>query len=299
MPRPQDEITASWRSSGPPLASICTLTFNHADYLRQALDSLLEQVTDFPFEILIHDDASTDGTTEIVREYAAAYPAIVRTVIQEENQYSQTGILIAEKFLYPIAHGEFIAICEGDDYWDDAAKLQKQVDFLRENPRYVITYGRAIAVNEEGPLPGLVDGLDRDASAEELRRGVALNTLTVCFRNKIPPVHPDLLSARLSDMVQWSLLGAHGDGKFLDTVRPSYYRVHEGGIHSMVGLKQKRISTLITYNALAAYYFRTGENDTAEYLMLRSMQLAQKIAGLRKVSGYILKGLRSRLAGRK
>ena len=298
MPRQQDEITASWRSNAAPLASICTLTFNHVDYLRQSLDSLLDQVTDFPFEILIHDDASTDGTTDIVREYAAQYPRIIRTVIQETNQFSSTGGMIAPRFLYPIARGEFIALCEGDDYWSDPQKLSKQVEFLQANPRYVITYGPAIAFNEAGEVPGEVHGLRRDVTARELRQSVNLNTLTVCFRNTMPAIHPDLLAARLGDLVQWSLLGEFGEGKYMDDLGPSYYRVHEGGMHSTATLREKRIATLVTYNALAAYYFRQGEPETAEYLMLRSRQLARKIAGWGKVADYVVRGIRSRLTGR-
>ncbi len=289
---------ANWGPDRDPVASICTLTFNHAGYLRQAIDSLLDQETDFPFEILIHDDASTDGTTDIVREYANAYPDIVRTVIQDVNQYSTTGGLIAPRFLYPIARGEFIALCEGDDYWGDNSKLQTQVDFLRENPRYVITYGPAIAIDESGELSGHVDGLRRDVTATELRRTVALNTLTVCFRNKLPAIHPDLRAARLGDLVQWSLLGEFGEGKYLDSVGPSYYRVHAAGLHSTASLTAKRRNTLITLNALAAYYARLGEHDTSEYLMLRGMQIARQVAGWRKVLAFILHRIGARFAGR-
>ena len=97
------------------------------------------QDTDFPFEVIVHDDASTDGTAEIILEYAAKYPRLIRTIIQTDNQYSKGG-LINPRFVFPKAVGKYIAICEGDDYWTDKLKLQKQVMFLESNPEYVITY---------------------------------------------------------------------------------------------------------------------------------------------------------------
>ena len=113
--------------------SVVCLTYNHAQYIRDALDGFVMQKTDFPFEVLVHDDASTDGTAEIVREYERKYPEIIRGIYQEENQHSK-GVNITKTFLYPLVRGEFVAFCEGDDYWTDPLKLQKQVDALRARP---------------------------------------------------------------------------------------------------------------------------------------------------------------------
>ena len=90
------------------------------------------QKTDFPFEILIHDDASTDGTADIIREYEAKYPDIIKPIYQTENQYSK-GIKVSQVYQFPRAKGKYIALCEGDDYWTDPYKLQKQVDFRSES----------------------------------------------------------------------------------------------------------------------------------------------------------------------
>jgi glycosyltransferase involved in cell wall biosynthesis len=102
------------------------------NFIREAIEGFLMQETTFPVEILIHDDASTDGTADIVREYQAKYPQLIRTVLQAENQWSK-GIKPG-KFLEPLVRGEFVALCEGDDYWTSPQKLQKQVQLLEAHP---------------------------------------------------------------------------------------------------------------------------------------------------------------------
>ncbi|WP_180380317.1 glycosyltransferase [Campylobacter lanienae] len=112
-----------------PKLSICCITYNHAKFIRQALDGFMMQKTNFPFEIIIHDDASIDGTADIIREYEKKYPDIIRVTYQTENQWSK-GIDVLKAFVYPKIQGQYVALCEGDDYWIDENKLQKQVDFL-------------------------------------------------------------------------------------------------------------------------------------------------------------------------
>ena len=119
------------------LVSISCITYNHAPYIRECLDGFMMQQTNFPFEVLIHDDASTDGTTEIIREYAEKYPDIIKPLYEEENQWVK-GRRGSAVFNFPRAQGKYIALCEGDDYWTDPLKLQKQVDFLESHPDYVM-----------------------------------------------------------------------------------------------------------------------------------------------------------------
>jgi len=116
-----------------PLVSVCCITYNHEKYIRDAIEGFLMQKTTIPIEILIHDDASTDGTADIIKEYEAKCPDIIKPIYQTENQYSK-GINPYPVFVYPRARGKYIALCEGDDYWIDPYKLQKQVDFLEANP---------------------------------------------------------------------------------------------------------------------------------------------------------------------
>ena len=126
-----------------PLVSICCITYNHAQFIRKCLDGFLMQQTNFPIEILIHDDCSTDGTTDIIREYEAKYPELIFPLYEEENQYSRGGAGKMDLYNYRRARGKYIAYCEGDDYWTDPLKLQKQVDFMEANPEYSVCWHRS------------------------------------------------------------------------------------------------------------------------------------------------------------
>lgn len=112
--------------------SIVCNAYNHEKYIRKCLEGFVMQRTDFAFEILVHDDASTDDTADIIREFEKRYPKLVKPIYQTENQYSKPGVSISS-FQYPRAKGKYIAICEGDDYWTDPLKLQKQYDALEEH----------------------------------------------------------------------------------------------------------------------------------------------------------------------
>lgn len=131
-----------------PLVSICCTTYNHARYLAQALDSFLAQACGFPFEILVHDDASTDGTARILSEYAGRYPELVRPLYETENQYSR-GVPINETFNFPRARGKYIALCEGDDYWCDPTKLARQIAHMESDPSCTFCFCNGI-IHDEG-----------------------------------------------------------------------------------------------------------------------------------------------------
>ena len=121
-----------------PLVSIVCITYNHERFIRDALDGFVMQKTNFPFEILINDDASTDKTADIIREYEAKYPNLFRCVYQTENQWGKKDV--CRDILYPMIRGQYVALCEGDDYWTDPLKLQKQVDFMESHPDFYICF---------------------------------------------------------------------------------------------------------------------------------------------------------------
>ena len=130
------------------LVSICCTTYNHKRYISQAIEGFLMQRTSFSIEIIIHDDASTDGTTEIVKAYADQYPHRIIPIFQKENQWSQ-GKRPSPNYVLPKARGKYIALCEGDDYWTDPLKLQRQIDFLEANIDYSLCFHNAKVIYED------------------------------------------------------------------------------------------------------------------------------------------------------
>lgn len=122
------------------LVSCVCITYNHKEFIRKCLDGMLMQETSFPYEIIIYDDCSTDGTREIVKEYANTYPNKIRTVLPDENQYSKIGDIVREVYVHPLVRGKYIALCEGDDRWTHPRKLQMQVDFMESHSDYSICF---------------------------------------------------------------------------------------------------------------------------------------------------------------
>jgi len=153
---------------GEILFTAVVVTYNHKNYIRDCIEGILKQETNFEFEIIVHDDASTDGTSDILREYGEKYKDKIRLVIQEENIYSR-GLNIVP-FVKDYIHGKYMATIDGDDYWTDSKKLQKQVDFLENNPEYVACAHVADYTNEETGAHEFLPPIDhdRDISTEEV-----------------------------------------------------------------------------------------------------------------------------------
>ena len=149
----------------PVMVTVYAVAYNHAKYIRQALDGILMQETNFRFEILVHDDASTDETADIIREYEAKYPELIKSIIQKENLYSR-HIPRNKNYLLPMTRSKYIALCECDDYWTDHLKLQRQFDALEKHPECLFCAGRAIVINENG------EPLDKMLPRSEIATGV-------------------------------------------------------------------------------------------------------------------------------
>lgn len=117
------------------LVTVCCTVYNHEKYLESALNGFVNQETTFSYEVIVHDDASTDNSAKIIKRYEEKYPDIIKAIYQKENQYSK-GVRIFDTFIAPNINGKYVATCEGDDFWTDTKKLQKQVDFLEANIQY-------------------------------------------------------------------------------------------------------------------------------------------------------------------
>ena len=129
------------------IVTIRCLAYNHEPYIRQCLEGFVMQQTNFRFEAIVHDDASTDRTAEIIKEYADKYPDIIKPIFETENQYSKHDDSL-RRIMNEQTHGKYVASCEGDDYWIDPLKLQKQVDFLNNHQQYSAVFSNCLILEQ-------------------------------------------------------------------------------------------------------------------------------------------------------
>ena len=174
--------------SSPILVAVQCLVFNHEPYLRQCLDGFVMQKTNFRFVVIVHDDCSTDGSASIIREYAEKYPNLFHVIIQPQNLYSR-GISPTREYINPIIEQlkpKYISLCEGDDYWTDPYKLQKQVDFLESHPEYSMCFSNAKVIGGTNEEVHMYDSLqDRDYQAIDILKKWTIPTCTILYRRGV------------------------------------------------------------------------------------------------------------------
>ena len=217
------------------IVSIRCLTYNHEPYIRQCLDGFVMQKTNFRFEAIVHDDASTDGTADIIREYAEKYPEIIKPILETENQYSKHDGSLG-RIMNAACTGKYIAMCEGDDYWTDPYKLQKQVDFLEEHPEYGLVYGRAKCFNQKKRK--YEGGLGRNyVSFENLLRENTVPTLTVVLRRSLMlqycnEIDIHKMGWKMGDYPLWLWIAERSKLYFINDVFAEYRILEESASHS-------------------------------------------------------------------
>jgi glycosyltransferase involved in cell wall biosynthesis len=274
VPKPPEpvseaEIMASWKGDlDKPLISIICHTYNHAAFIGDALNGFLMQKTNFPFEIIVHDDASTDGSTGLLYDYQAKYPQIIRLIVQQENQYQKGNK--PQQFTFPKAKGIYIAICEGDDYWIDENKCSKQALYLNANPDVAIVYTNSIPFSGSHVINKDFVGARSDLSQNDLKRSPSIFTLTSCFRNVLEhQVESNLVA--YGDLFIWSRLGGVGSGAYIQDILPSFYRVHSGGIHSLSSQEQRSSMEFKTFIVMSFFYQRVGDVELEKYFLEKAL----------------------------
>lgn len=216
------------------MVSVLCTAYNHERYLRECLDGFLSQKTDFPFEILINDDCSTDSTADIIREYAARYPEKIRPFYQEENLFSRVGMPgLFERVFYPNARGKYIALCEGDDKWCDSEKLRLQVEFLEAHPDYTAcVHNTTLHFCEDAAAdrPLIEKRGDRDVEFSTVITGMsnAFHTSSILARREYivspPDFHYVAGSYGFTDYAIGLWLAMNGKIRFIDR-EMSVYRI--------------------------------------------------------------------------
>lgn len=250
-----------------PLLSIVTITYNHEPYIRKCIEGVLMQQVNFPIEFIIAEDCSTDGTLAICKEYAEKYPDLIKLITSENN----VGAIANERRAMKAAKGKYIAFCEGDDYWTDPLKLQKQVDFLEEHLDYSVTFHRCKHYN-------VVDGTTKDDQCgflfQNSEEGVDVTVemffdkwitqpLTMVYRASMFDLDDMLKYKYYRDMHQIYHLLINGKG-YLFGFEGGMRNIHGGGMHSMVEEKKQAHDAFIIAREL---YLINKNYHTQQYFI--------------------------------
>lgn len=220
--------------------SIVFTTYNHKDYVSQALDSILMQETSFRFEIIVGDDESTDGTREICIEYAKKYPDRIRLLLHHRaNNIKVLGRpCFIFQFTYNLycANGKYIAFLSGDDYWTDKNKLQKQFDFMEQNPQISYSFHKWAYKNENNNE--IINNKDD--------KKVYPMPSTLMYKNIFKSIPPEMLGVLQEDDFILFMLETYGEKGFVENIKPTIYRLHDDNVWNKAGIDFKRLSEINT-----------------------------------------------------
>jgi glycosyltransferase involved in cell wall biosynthesis len=255
-------IENRWNDDDPIEVCVLVLCFNHAKFIRQSLDSILGQRVSFRVEIMVHDDASTDGSADILREYDTQYPGIFRLVLQTENQYKK-GIKPWFEYMMPNARGKYIAICDGDDYWTSEDKLQKQVSFLDAHPECMLTAAAYKTVDDKtGAEEIIIRELPRseeqgndgfDITVKRWLEQWLTKSVTLVFRTQAFNVQQLYKYQNPRDTHLIYTILSQGNGYYFKDVLGAY-RIHGGGVFSSIGLQKQLLDNYHIYKDLYAHH---------------------------------------------
>ena len=263
--RTQEEIMQDWGvdNSDTPLVSVRCITYNHEPYIAQALDGFLMQKTNFPFEVIVHDDAGPDKTADIIREYEAKFPKIIKPIYETENQYSKHDGSLG-RIVDAACKGKYIALCEGDDYWIDENKLQMQVEFLENNPDYGMCYTQAKVFNQSKlEMKKNISGCDYECYGDLFVIQNPIPTLTTCFRNELyfryrGEIVTEGRGWLMGDYPMWLWFAKNSKIKFISKITAVYRFLDESASHSHDVNKMKKFEKSV-YDIKTFYAQKYGD----------------------------------------
>lgn len=273
---------------GDVLVSIQCFVYNHEKFLRQCLEGFVMQKTNFKFEAIVHDDVSTDGSVDIIKEYAHNYPNIIKPIFEEENQYSKhDGSL--DRIVDKACSGKYIAYCEGDDYWIDPFKLQKQVDYLETHPDCIMCFHNAIVIFSDTDAPSYIFNKlssSRNVELKELLEAWIVPTASMMFRREIRDNFPEWSKQIYSSDLTTSLV-CFSKGKVysmkdvMSCYRKTYHTTSSTSQFESKALfvHQQHINLLRYYNV-----YTEGKYDVVLNQFIKEKEQIIKYAKLRKKS---------------
>ena len=222
--------------------SIICAAYNHEKFIADALESFVSQKTDFQYEVIVNDDASTDNTASIIREYQEKYPEIVKPIFQKENQYSR-GISVID-IMVNASSGKYIATCEGDDYWIDERKLQKQVDFMESHPECSMFGHANNIVKQDGEY--LRTRCDcKKGFVNLINDGGYMHFATRVAKREVYTTFPAVLTKKYYEGVAY-IYYAHALGKvYFDDTPMSVWRLNENSVTHSIYLGQEKVKEIV------------------------------------------------------
>ncbi len=262
------------------LISVCTVTYNHGKYIADAIEGVLMQQCNYQIEMIIGDDCSTDSTTEIVKSYQQRYPEIIKPIFHNPNVGAQANSFACLKD----CKGKYIAALEGDDYWTDPLKLQKQVDFLELNPEYSICFHRVGIDNGSSIVDDYITKVPANITSQTdlLVKGNYIHTPSMVFRNSSLTLPEWMMRAMPGDYPLYLILTNNGEKiKYLDA-QMANYRVHQQGIWSMQNTNKYLQHSALTMLNCAKYL----KHPLPEFISRWAMVLADSVyyLGYQKVT---------------
>ena len=305
LPTPIPITEQVWTEGTLPIVTIVTIAYQHEPYISDCIDGVLMQKTTFPVEFVIHDDASTDKTAKIIREYEKKNPTLFKSIYQSENQYSKK-VNIWGNLFNNYSKGKYIALCEGDDYWTDPLKLQKQVDFLEANPDYGMVCSDIDLIDENGnilPDNRMVLKQRKFRKPEvgfwDILNTNLINTLTVCVRSKyMLDLAKHINEKKLNftyDHWFWLHIAALSKVKIMYEKTASY-RISSQGVSRQDGFFNYR-SPMVKTDAIE-YYFEVNKNGfvnkdvlrkiTYHLMLNKYLPISRKYSLLKKVFKYLI-----------
>lgn len=287
----------------PLKVSVCMITYNHEKFIAQAIESVLMQEVNFDYEIVIGEDCSTDGTREIVKKYAEKYPDKIRVLFHSHN----LGLLGKNNFVqtFKACQGQYVALLEGDDYWIDPLKLQKQANLLDEHPQFAICFHRIVVAVQECNEYKIVRSSDDDFleksnksffTIEDLLDLNFIPAVSALFRNKLFKEFPTwIYDISWLDWALHILNAQHGDIAYIDRVMAAY-RVHAGGVFTEMERKKRYIENIKLWefvNKHLNYKYDKLLRARISDACYRVVDIALAEKDIKLMRKYIIKGLYS------
>lgn len=308
LTRPVKITEQAWPEGTRPLVSVFNWTYNHAAFIRESIESILIQETTFPVEIIIHDDASNDGTTDVVREFEERHPQLFRNIIHRENQWSQGRSVMTPMFTAP--RGEFLALAHGDDFWKEASKLEKQVEMLEKHSRCSGAFHRCAMTDQETGEVELLPAEGRMREGDllgfsDVLKAYHFHTTSMMIRTDVCRlIGPDLAQAKIGDRTMQILAAQHGPWVFCEGVMSVFRRFPQSNFYHWdprlllptfeaaanldVSAADRRLAREVLADAyLGTASWRRAYNDAREARGLLFKALATDLQGLVRRHGVM------------